>query len=108
MEGTTVRFGLPNDIHRQRCDEFVSEFAQAISSHTGVQVDLQLVTDASAAAPAPRVIGSPPPTPAAAPAPVTADEDVDLSALTDAPDAAASGVERLTQAFPGSVVEDQH
>ena len=66
------------------------------------------MTDAASAAPAPRVIGAPPPEPPKPAAPVTADEDVDLSELTDASDAAASGVERLAQAFPGSIIEEQH
>lgn len=108
VEGNHVTFGLPNDIHRDRCEEFTAEFAAAIRSHTGAEVTVSLVTDAASAAPAPRVIGSPPPQARQPSAPLPADDDVDLSELTDASDAAASGVERLAQAFPGSVIEEQH
>ena len=106
VDGTNVTFGLPNDIHRDRCAEFTTEFASAISAHVGTTVTVALVTDAAAGAPAPRVIGAPPVEPVR-PAEMTPDHEVDLSQLTDASDAAASGVERLAQAFPGSVIEEQ-
>ena len=43
-----ARFGLPNDIHRTRCEELRPEVEQALSSHFDCPVLLDLVVDPGA------------------------------------------------------------
>ncbi len=97
--GTDLVFGLPNAIHRDRCQECVADVEAALTQHLGVPVSIQLVVDGDAVAPAPRA-----PEPAAAKPPSQAqpEEEVDLGALTDAEPDAAGGVDLLTDAFPGA------
>ncbi len=98
-----VIFGLPNAIHRDRCQECVGDVADALSGRFGQQVVLTLVVDGDA---------TPPPVRAADPAgakpkPTTQDEaEVDLSALTDADPDAAGGMDLLAEAFPGAELVD--
>jgi DNA polymerase-3 subunit gamma/tau len=100
VEGKTPTFALPNDIHRQRCDEVRAEVMDVLSAHFGVRVPVTLVVDGS-------VLQAPadPGTPEAAPRPDDVVEDVgDVAELEDAPPV-ASGAARLLEAFPGAVEE---
>ena len=98
-----VVFGLPNAIHRDRCQECAADVEGALATHFGSAISLQLIVDGDAVAPTPRA-----PEPAAAkPAPTPApDETVDVHTLTDAEPDAAGGVDLLTDAFPGAELVD--
>jgi hypothetical protein len=75
VEGNVATFSMPNDIHRQRCDEIRGEVEAALGSALGVAVVIRLVTDEGAGrAPA-----------AAAAAPEAPEEEIDLDSLVDAP-----------------------
>ncbi|MEM7288409.1 MAG: hypothetical protein AAF480_18845, partial [Actinomycetota bacterium] len=98
VDGASIVFGLPNPIHRDRCQECVDDVRAAISSHVGSDVALELVVDGDA----------PPPTARAVDRPVAKVEDpvedevIDLDSLTDASADAAGGIDLLTEAFPGA------
>ncbi len=104
VQGATVIFGLPNAIHRDRCQECVDDLRQALSDHFGASLELELVVDGDAPAPPARAAE-----PAARPdasEPDPGDDEIDLDALTDADDTAAGGVSLLTEAFPGAELID--
>jgi hypothetical protein len=94
-EGCAI-FGLPNAIHRDRCEEVRPEVEGALAAYFGTAFPLRLTVDA----------GQPPPDvtagPAAAGAPAFEDEPVDLNELEDAPPAVTSLEDRLKVAFPGA------
>ena len=46
MEGDKAVFGLPNEIHRSRCEEVRGEIESALADHFGREVGLILVVDA--------------------------------------------------------------
>lgn len=86
-------FALPNEIHRARGEEVRPAVEAALAAHFGVAVPVRLVVD------------GPAPTPKA-PKPEVHD-DVDIAELVDAPaEPARSAAERLTDAFPGAVIEE--
>ena len=102
-----VVFGLPNPVHRDRCEEIRGEVDDALASQFGRPVPLALVVDQ--AEHEPDFLDAPRPASAPEPAEVEADEAVDLDALVDAHDAAApSAVDRVLTTFEGSVVLDEH
>ncbi|MGB5760789.1 MAG: hypothetical protein WBM50_27995, partial [Acidimicrobiales bacterium] len=105
VEGTTVVFGVPTAIHRDRCAEVKDEIEQAFSAHFGQRVTLEVVVDDTAPPPTmdPAKIESKPVRE------ITPDDEVGpVEELADATDQSANGLERLTKAFPGStVVEPQ-
>jgi hypothetical protein len=86
-------FGLPNKIHAAKCEEVRPEVEAALAAHFGKPTPLRIVVDTAA----------PPP---AAPQPELAEEIVDLTELTDATDAPATGVDVVNQIFPGAEVVD--
>ncbi|MFV0522986.1 MAG: DNA polymerase III subunit gamma/tau [Acidimicrobiales bacterium] len=101
---STIRFGVPNSIHRDRCREVTGEVEQALSAHFGGPVNVDVVVDDESTAP---------PDPAKprpqAPPPSDHDEADDIGPidqLDDATDHTGTGVDRLTRAFPGSQVID--
>ena len=106
-----LSFGLPNETHRTRCEDFRVDVEKAIVAQIGGAVTLKLVVDTSGpgddhlAAVVPLrkgsgASGAPPPAP-------PADEDVDLDDLVDAPpETMKSPEDRLAEAFPGSVFVD--
>jgi hypothetical protein len=98
-----MALALPNDAHRRRCEEHRTDVERAIGAHFGVPVTLVLVTDDGSSAAA----AAGPHGPSSRPVP-QADEEVDLSALVDAPkDTTMSGVERVAAAFPGAQLIDE-
>jgi DNA polymerase-3 subunit gamma/tau len=113
-DGTRAEFGLPNEIHRNRCEEMRPEVEAALADQFGRPIPLVLVVDGSPGTPAPGP-GAPgdrdddAPAPATAPssAPVEADgSDGDLSDF-DADDLEVAEIDnsaeaRLLQAFPGA------
>jgi DNA polymerase-3 subunit gamma/tau len=48
VEGDKAVFGLPNEIHRTRCEEVRGEIESALSGHFGRQVGLVLIVDSGA------------------------------------------------------------
>ena len=106
-----LSFGLPNETHRTRCEDFRADVERAIIAHVGGALTLKLVVDVSGphddhlASVVPLRKGSGP-TGAAPRAP--ADEDVDIDDLVDAPPGSMKPPEdRLAEAFPGSVFVDE-
>jgi DNA polymerase III subunit gamma/tau len=111
-DGRAATFALPNAPHRDHCEKQRPAVEAALARHFGRPVPLRLVTDAEAGGPGAGADLSPPPGsgagagpgPGASPAARNApdDEDVgDVAHLEDAPDA-GSGLDRLTEAFPGA------
>ena len=124
IDGTTAVLAVPNDGYIQRGQKSADDVAAALSAELGTAVTIQLVVagaapSAAAARPAPAPPAAGPSdgsAPAAAPTePVAADQtdddedltSIDVSELEDAPDVATTGVDRLTQAFPGAVLVDE-
>jgi DNA polymerase-3 subunit gamma/tau len=113
-EADTAVFGLPNSIHRDRCEEIRPEVEAVLGRHFGRPIGLRLVVDEAAGAPA--AGGGPPPFPSrtatdlsSAPSPLEEDDEHDLDihdvhSLPDATDVASGVLDRLLQAFPGSQV----
>ena len=103
LEGTTVIFGTPNAIHRDRCDDVKGDVEQALSAHFGQPMTVSVVIDDASSPPLDPVR---PPTAAPKPAAGSAeDEDVGpVSEMADASEVSSRGVDRITDAFPGSEV----
>ena len=94
VDGGAAVLALPNDIMRAKCEEKRPELERVLAEHFGRAVPVRLVVDPSVA---PTSAGPPPPEP---------DDHVDLEGLVDAPDDRRTGIDRLTQAFPGAEVVD--
>ncbi len=125
VHGDTLSFGLPNETHRTRCEQYKPEVEAAIARHVGHPVTVKLVVDASRGddpassdgnlAPVVplRPSGSNSPGASGAPAAASspgpdADEDIDMDDLVDAPpESVKTPLDRLTEAFPGSMVIDE-
>ncbi len=100
-------FSVPNTYYLPRCEDVRSEIEEALLRHFARPVTITIVVDANAPkAVAPTSSSSPAtPMPSPPPAPDLDDEDVgDIAELENASNIAGSGIERLTQAFPGSQV----
>jgi DNA polymerase III subunit gamma/tau len=70
VDGDRAVFGLPNDMHRTRCEDVRADVEAALSEYFGQPVDLTLVVDSGGAeGPAPTESPSPDPAPAEPPAP---------------------------------------
>ncbi len=108
LDGDTAVFGVPNSHYVSRANEVKAEVEAAIAASFGQPVTIDVRVDD--APPPPTRGGVPMATPsrseAAPPAasPPEPDEPIDVTDLADATDVAASGVERLTRAFPGAEV----
>jgi hypothetical protein len=99
-----VVFGVPNAHYQPRVDEVKADVEQAIQAMFGRSVMIEVIVDGNAAPPpGSRSAG------AAVPEQPTSTEDEisdvgDVNELADAKDIAASGIDRITQAFPGATV----
>jgi DNA polymerase-3 subunit gamma/tau len=117
-DGAAV-FALANAPTRDRAERVRADVEAALAQQFGRPVPLTLVDESGAgpsgggrarpaqrqAAPAEAPPRAPDPAPSSGP---EHDEAVDVSQLRDANDVAATGVERLTKAFPGAeVVEEE-
>ncbi len=110
VDGTVATFALTAPM-LDRATKAQREVEAALSAELGTSVSLRLVVDDTSP---PASKGSPSRASSSAPReqpdagrsepPPEEHEPVDLSELTDATDVAASGVEKLTQAFPGAVI----
>jgi DNA polymerase-3 subunit gamma/tau len=95
-DGVAV-FGLPNEVHRVRCEEVRPQVEQVLASHFGRPVPLRLVVDDGA--PPPRIPGVRT-TPVAGDADGAPDDDsIDVSELVDATDAPTTEIDRITEVF---------
>ena len=94
VEVGKARFGLPNRMHRDRCESVKAEVEAALSAHFGRPLELELVVETAA-----QVTSSG----AAGQNGDDAEEDVPAGDLIDeAPPPVASIEDRLMQAFPGA------
>jgi hypothetical protein len=97
VAGGAALFALPNATHRERCEELRPAVEAALAAHFGRPVPLRLVVEGDGGGPPER------------------DErtedvedllDVDVHALPDADVELRSGLDRLTEAFPGARLVD--
>jgi hypothetical protein len=106
VEGSDVVVSVPNEVHRQKCEQKKADVEAALTAALGVAVHLRLVADGGGAGSAPA--GGRPGARAAADEPAEpADEfealdGADVRDLPDAPDASVGGIDALTEAFPGA------
>ena len=101
----------PNDATRHRADKDRGDVEAAIAAALGARVPvLVVVADgavSAAASSSDRADAAGPTTSGAPPEPVDESAEIDLDDLVDAPpEAVVSPLDRLTQAFPGSVLAD--
>ena len=106
VQADSAVFALPNAPHMKRCEDHREAVERVLGEHFGHAVRLTLTVDDAAPPPRPSAHASTMPAPAevdVAPAPDdVADEVIDVDELEDAPADNRSGVDRLTQAFPGA------
>jgi len=98
-----VVVAVPNEVHRQKCEQKKGDVEAALSSAVGSAVSLKLVADGGASAPSGSATSGA--GPGRSEPEVETFEDLgvdDVSDLPDAPDAAVGGVDALTEAFPGA------
>ncbi len=106
-EGGRAQFGLPNDIHRNRCEDMRPEVEAALADQFGRPIPLVLVVDGGAGRARRadrRRARSRPPAPGRGVRPATDDEDL---AVFEADDLEVAEIDnsaeaRLLQAFPGA------
>ena len=103
---STVRFGLPNAMHLERCREFAGDLERAVRASTATEVVMQLDVDPMAGVVPEGPVGQP--LLRSVPEDPRADEqDIDMAELTDAPAVRApTTLDHLTAAFPGAEVVD--
>ncbi len=106
VDGSTVRFGVPNQIHRDRCDDVKSDVETALSEHFGQAVVIDVVIDEAPQAPIDPAKLEPKPKPAPVDSAAEEAEIGPVTELADAEDQSSRGVDRITKAFPGSKVID--
>jgi hypothetical protein len=100
VDGTAV-FELPNQHYVPRCEECKSDVETALAAHFGRPIPVRIVVGGDLPDPgAPHLSVAPSP---AGDAPAE-ENTIDPSELTDAPEAATSGLDRITAAFPGAEI----
>jgi hypothetical protein len=102
VEDDVAVFALPNAIHAAKCEEGREHVEATVAAHFGRPVPIRIVVDPGGTDEGARRPSGDETTPPPSDAPDT----IDLSELTDATDVAASGVERIAQAFPGAELVD--
>lgn len=105
VEGSTVTLAMANAPTRARAEQSRAQVEAALTEVVRSPVTIRLIDEAEA----PRGGGAGPgPDPSAASAPDDGDDElVDVAELDDAPPPAASGLERIRQAFPGATLVDE-
>jgi DNA polymerase-3 subunit gamma/tau len=110
-DGERAQFGLPNEIHRNRCEDMRTEVEAALAEQFGRPIPLVLVVDGGSAPSAPMADHSPgdpaAPSAAAASASSVPDDEVEDLADFDADNLEVAEIDnsaeaRLLQAFPGA------
>ncbi len=101
-------FALPNQAHRDKCDERRADVEAALADHFGRPVPFRLVVDDGTAAP-PAVAADPGEPSRDVPQVEDEATTIDPAELVDAPSTASvGGVDKLTEAFPGAeLVEEE-
>ena len=90
----TVRFELPNETHRERCEQLKSDVEESLSNLTGTNVQVELVVSSGAQVDdVQKPLESP-------------EEVVDPADFKTTNDSGPSSVERVLEAFPGAVASD--
>ena len=90
----TVRFELPNETHRERCEQLKSDVEESLSNLTGINVQVELVVSSDAQVDdVEKPFESP-------------EEVVDPADFKTTNDSGPSSVERVLEAFPGAVASD--
>ncbi len=107
LDGDDASFGLPNAHVIDRCEEVQSDVEAALTAKFNRPIRISLVVDGDSTTTSAPPSSAPTARPTKA-TPEPADEAVeevgDISELENAPDVASTGIERLTQAFPGAEV----
>ena len=107
VEGDVAVFALPNEHVKPRCEEVRGDVEAALQQAFGRPLTINLTVDGQNPPPATASVpAAPSPQPAPTIAAETVEEIGDVSRLENANDVASSGVDRLTQAFPGATVID--
>lgn len=106
IDGNTAVFGVPNAHYQPRVEEVKAAVEQAIHSMFGANVVINVIVDGEA--PPPPGNRSTAPAPATPAVVANSEEELaevgDVDELDNAPATAASGVDRITQAFPGATI----
>lgn len=114
-DGTTARFAVPNDVHRQKSLQKVGEVEAAVANHLGRPLGLELIVEGSATPPvvdarddagSARERTSRAGRAEAEPAPDERDEIGPIDELTDAPSDDRNATQRIVDAFPGAEIVD--
>ena len=95
VEGSAV-LALPNPIMRDKCEEKRPELERVLALHFGRPVPVRLTVDPS--------VGAEGGGAATRPGDAEHEDHIDLDDLVDAPGDARTGIDRLTEAFPGAEV----
>jgi DNA polymerase-3 subunit gamma/tau len=103
-EDGQVVFALPNDVHRQKCEQKRPEVEAALRDHFGRDLPLRLVVDPGTAPP-PAATADAPPDDGVVAAEADEMEHIDVRDTEPAP-AVKTDLDRLTDAFPGAVLEE--
>lgn len=100
FDGVVAVLALPNEVHRQKCQQKRPEVETVLRGRLGPALRLDLVVDESGEDGGGRGGGGSSPEP---------DDDYDLGGadvhdLENAPDAPSGGIDVLTEAFPGAEI----
>jgi hypothetical protein len=95
VEGSAV-LALPNAIMRDKCEEKRPELERVLARHFGRPVPVRLAVDPS--------VGAEGGGAATRPGDAEHEDHIDLDELVDAPGDGRTGIDRLTEAFPGAEV----
>tara|TARA_B100001540_G_scaffold219550_1_gene194004 strand:- start:701 stop:2287 length:1587 start_codon:yes stop_codon:yes gene_type:complete len=101
IEGGEVVFALPNEIHRDRCAECLSEVEESISKKLHRKTSIHLIVEPGGQE---TVAQDKNPTRST----VSKDEDIDVDSLADADATAGDGLSLVVDSFPGAkIVTDE-
>ena len=101
IEGGEVVFALPNEIHRDRCAECLSEVEESVSKKLHRKTSIHLIVESGGQE---TVTQDKTPTRST----VSKDEDIDVDSLEDADAKAGDGLSLVVDSFPGAkIVTDE-
>ena len=101
IEGGEVVFALPNEIHRDRCAECLSEVEESISKKLHRKTSIHLIVESGGQETVPQEKTQ---TLSA----VSSDEDIDVDSLENADATAGDGLSLVVDSFPGAkIVTDE-
>ena len=94
VQESIVKFELPNETHRERCEQLKNDVEESLSNLTGANVQVELVVSSGSRVADVEKPMEPP------------EEVVDPADFTTTNDSGPSSVERVLEAFPGAVASD--